>query len=380
MPAGVLMKPEYSGEHPDLNSTTRCKQLEEKLLLTQFTLDRAADMIFWVAPDGRFTYVNIAACRALGYTQEEFLTLTVFDISTRHNKENWEEHRQELKEHESLTFENTFIAKDGHRFPVELSVNYLAFGGREYNCASVRDITERKRAEEELKAAKAQAELYLDLMGHDINNMHQIALGYLEMAKDRIADPAGNEFLDKSIEVLQRSARLIGNVRKLQKLQEGMFLTETVEVRNMLASIQREFGAVPDKTVTSNLNCTGPCYVRANDLLHDVFANLVGNAIKHTAGRADISINLDRVRENGRVYCRVSVEDDGPGIPEDFKDIIFNRALKGTARAKGTGLGLYLVKSLVDSYGGKVWVEDRVPGDHTKGARFVVMLPAADGR
>ena len=72
------------------------------------------------------------------------------------------------------------------------------------------------------------------------------------------------------------------------------------------------------------------------------------------------------------------VEDDGPGIPDDFKSRIFNRMLKGTDKAKGMGLGLYLVKSLVDSYGGRVWVEDRVPGDHTKGARFVVMLPAAE--
>ena len=125
------------------------KQLEEKLLLTQFTLDRAADMIFWVAPDGHFTYVNNAACRVLGYTREELLTKAVFDVNTLHNKENWEEHRQELKQHESITFENTFIAKDGRRIPVELSVNYLAFGGQEYNCASVRDITRRKQAEEE---------------------------------------------------------------------------------------------------------------------------------------------------------------------------------------------------------------------------------------
>ena len=183
---------------------TERKQLEERLLQTQFSIDRASDMIFWVAPDGHFTYVNNAACRALGYTREELLTMAVFDISTRHNNENWQEHRQELKQHESIIFENTFIAKDGHRFPVELSVNYLAFEGREFNCGSVRDITERKRAEEELKAAKAQAELYLDLMGHDINNLHQIALGYLEIARDRQTDPAGNEFIDKPIEVLQR--------------------------------------------------------------------------------------------------------------------------------------------------------------------------------
>ncbi len=65
------------------------------------------------------------------------------------------------------------------------------------------------------------------------------------------------------------------------------------------------------------------------------------------------------------------------GIPDDFKRRIFNRILKGTDKAKGMDFGLYIVKSLADSYGGRVWAEDRVPGDHTKGARFVVMLPVA---
>jgi signal transduction histidine kinase len=217
-------------------------------------------------------------------------------------------------------------------------------------------------------------------MGHDINNMHQIALGYLEMAKDLQADPVVNEFLDKPIEVLQRSARLIRNVRKLQKLHDGPFLTERIEVRAILATVKREFEAVPGKTIALNASCNEPCYVLANELLHDVFANLVSNAIKHTAGGADISISLDRVSENGRVFCRVAVVDDGPGIPDDFKEIIFNRVLQGTLRAKGMGLGLYLVKSLVDSYGGKVWVKDRVPGDYSKGAKFVVLLPTANDR
>jgi len=239
------------------------------------------------------------------------------------------------------------------------------------------DITESKQVVEELKAAKQQAELYLDLMGHDINNMHQIALGYLELAKDSQADHEPTIFLDKPIEVLQRSAKLINNVRKLQKLQDGMFQDQDVEVCKVLSNVQREFGAMPDKTVMLNLNGWGQCHVRANELLHDVFSNLVSNAIKHTNDRVDIIIDMDIIKDNGR-NCRVMVEDYGPGIPDDFKGAIFNRTLKGSANAKGMGLGLYLVKSLVDSYGGQVWVEDRIMGDHAKGARFVVMLPAVE--
>ena len=103
----------------------------------------------------------------------------------------------------------------------------------------------------------------------------------------------------------------------------------------------------------------------------------MSNAVKHT-GAGGHPRRSGCCKGNGSHYCRVMVEDDGPGIPDDFKASIFNRTLKGTQNVKGMGLGLYLVKSLVDSYGGRVWVEDRVSGDHTKGAKFVVMLPAVD--
>jgi len=240
----------------------------------------------------------------------------------------------------------------------------------------VQDVTERRRVEDELKAAKARAELYIDLMGHDINNMHQIALGYLEMAGDLRDDGDLKEFIDKPMEVLQRSTQLIKNVRKLQQLQEGMLQTSIVNVHAVLADVQREFVSAPGKSITLNMDGCRHCHVLANELLHDVFANLVSNAIKHTGDRPEVAISFDEVSENGSRYCRVTVEDNGPGIPDNFKDKVFNRMLSGTDKAKGMGLGLYLVKSLVESYHGRVWTEDRVPGDHTKGAKFLVLLPA----
>ena len=180
-----------------------------------------------------------------------------------------------------------------------------------------REEREREQTEKELSEAKAQAEMYLDLMGHDINNMNQIALGYLELARDMPACEGQNESLDKSIEVLHRSARLIQNVRKLQSLRNGLFKTKEVDVCKVLSEIQREFGSVPDKSVSLNMNGCEHCRVRSNELLHDVFANLVINAIKHTGDHADIFINLEAVGENGQSYCRVSVEDNGPGIPDE---------------------------------------------------------------
>lgn len=240
-----------------------------------------------------------------------------------------------------------------------------------------RDITERRHAEEAMREAKAQAELYVDLMGHDINNMHQISLGYLELARNELTDERLREYVDRPIEVLQRCARLIQNVRKLQRLRDGEFLPGIMDVAEVLRQVQREYGGVPHKTVRLHPDGAGHCPVVANELLYDVFANLVSNAIKHTGSRTDINIGLGTVERDGHQFCGVTVDDNGPGIPDGFKDVVFNRMLKGTQIAKGMGLGLYRVKSLVESYGGTVWVEDRVPGDYFQGAKFVVMLPVA---
>jgi PAS domain S-box-containing protein len=254
----------------------------------------------------------------------------------------------------------------------------LSMDGRVEKVAIIAfDITGRKRAETALQDAKQQAELYLDLLGHDINNMHQIALGYLELAQSRHPEARHQEFLNKPIEVLQRSSRLIQNVRKLQKLRENTPELVVVDVIEVLRDVRHEYGESSGKTLTLDLKGQEHCPVRANELLRDVFENLVSNAVKHTGDGTEISITLETTMEKDGSYCRISVEDNGPGIPDHIKDRVFGRSMKGATGAKGMGLGLYLVRSLVDSYGGQVSVTDRIPGDHTQGARFVVRLPVA---
>jgi len=100
--------------------------------------------------------------------------------------------------------------------------------------------------------------------------------------------------------------------------------------------------------------------------------------VKHSGDLVRIGIAVSMVDRNGRKYHRVSIEDNGPGIPDEKKAEVFHRFMRGQTRMSGTGLGLYIVKTLVESFGGYVKVEDRVKGDHTKGTRFVVYLPATE--
>ena len=248
------------------------------------------------------------------------------------------------------------------------------------NDALEKEIHRRELVEEELKNARAQAELYLDLIGHDISNMHQIILGHLELTKEMLdtderADIPYKKLIDTSIETLKRSAKLIDNVRTLQKLNQCEFDEEIIDLDALLSDIIDEYDHVlPDNTI--KFDCIGSHYVKANPLLHDVFTNLVNNSIKHSnCNDVEIMIILVSSRVNNKDYSMVLVEDNGPGISDDMKEKLFNRLQRGQTKARGTGLGLYIVKTLVESFGGFVKVMDRIPGDHTKGAKFLVYLP-----
>lgn len=127
------------------------KQAEASLQFTQFAIDRAGDAAFWLDSHARFFYVNDAACRSLGYSHEELLSMTVHDIDPWFPAETWADHWSEIRQRRSYTFESSHRTKDGRIFPVEITVNYLEFGGKEYHCAFARDITERKGVEAALR-------------------------------------------------------------------------------------------------------------------------------------------------------------------------------------------------------------------------------------
>jgi len=246
------------------------------------------------------------------------------------------------------------------------------------NKALETEVACHKQAAEDLIRAQAQAELYLDLMCHDISNLNQIALGYLELAQDKlILEPDNIDLVGKPVEALNSSTRLINNVRKLQLATEGRTNSDIVDLSTLLAHTRDEYSGTAGKSVTINYEPKPGCMVDADDLLIEVFSNLVGNSIKHSAGPITINLSLTSHQDGGKEYFVVAVEDNGQGIPDPIKGILFSRLKKGQPVAAGKGLGLYLVRTLVNAYGGKIWVEDRVSGDYTKGSRFMVMLPIA---
>ncbi|MDD3815922.1 MAG: PAS domain S-box protein [Desulfocapsaceae bacterium] len=153
----MLFKP-YSVADSAEEDQSRLAELQ----LTKFTLENVGDAIFWIGEDARLFYVNQAACRSLGYSCQELLSLTVHDINPLFPPENWPEHWQQMKLTGNQTIESVHRAKDGRTFPVEISVNYLEFEGTAFHCSFVRDISDRKKAEAQLRESEERFHLTLD--------------------------------------------------------------------------------------------------------------------------------------------------------------------------------------------------------------------------
>jgi PAS domain S-box-containing protein len=134
---------------------TERKRAEEALRLAKFSVDRAADAVYWIDPQAKVLDVNEAASLMLGYSKEELCAMTVHDLNPDFQTDMWPGFWAETQRRGTMEFETAHRAKDGRLIPIEVSVNYLSHEGKEYHCAFVRDITERKRAEEELRRSEA---------------------------------------------------------------------------------------------------------------------------------------------------------------------------------------------------------------------------------
>ena len=363
---------------------TERKRSEEAIKLAnaynRSLIEASLDPLVTISPDGKITDVNLATEAVTGYPREKLIGTDFSDYFTNPDKAK-EGYLKVL--HDGSVKDYSLEIR--HRFGHITSVIYNATIYRDDRgkvigvFAAARDVTERKRVEEALEEAKNQAEIYIDLMGHDINNLNQVGMGYLELALNTLnLDQKGRELITKPLEALENSSKLIDKVRKIRRINTGEPKLYEIDVARLLRDLIPKYTSINGREVTINYVSGCHCFVMANDLLVDVFSNILGNAVKHSSGPLTINVRVSKAESVNKAYCKVTIEDNGTGIPDDVKKKLFSRFQRGHTKASGKGLGLYLVRSLVHYYHGYVWIEDSVPGDYTKGARFVVMLPVID--
>jgi PAS domain S-box-containing protein len=135
---------------------------EKSLQMMRFSIDNALDRIAWISPDGHFLYANKPACKEMGYTLDEVLSMSVSDVDPNFPIERWAEHYQAVKKTGFMRLETQQISGDGQVHDIEVSSNYLKFRDYEFMCSFGRDITERKRLEIKLKESEERFRAFMD--------------------------------------------------------------------------------------------------------------------------------------------------------------------------------------------------------------------------
>ncbi|MBW4492547.1 MAG: PAS domain S-box protein [Oscillatoria princeps RMCB-10] len=400
-----------------------CQQLWEQHNLLQFSIDRAADAVFWVTPEAGFFYVNDQACLSLGYSREELLSMTLQDINPDFPAEVWPDYWDEIKQFGSFTIESRHQSKDGRIFPVEITVNYLEFNGKEYNCIFARDITERVRALAELYHAKAVAEAanrakstFLANMSHELRTPLNAIIGYSELLQEDAEDLGieDGDFIEDLKSINSAGKHLLGlisDILDFSKIEAGKMTLclETFDIATVIAEVQTTIGPLVEKNgnklavaVSPNL---GTMYADLTKLRQVLF-NLLGNAAKFTE-EGTIALTVSGVEGDmgrdgeGENDCYLPtkpphpltptpstpcnspapwivfrVSDTGIGMTKEQIPGIFESFTQAdastTRKYGGTGLGLAISRRFCQIMGGDLTVESELG----VGSTFTVCLPA----
>ncbi|MFW5953466.1 MAG: PAS domain S-box protein, partial [Candidatus Natronoplasma sp.] len=307
-------------------------------------------------------FVNRHFANMLGYTKEELVGKNIAELTTEEEYQRLSEKTDERKEGESEVYETKLMRQDGTFIHVTLGATpyFDAEGKMNGTVAFIQDISERKEAEE-------REQFLHSLLRHDIRNKIQTIDGYHELMKmdSELSDKA-EEYLDKAKKGVKNSIELIEKIRTLREAQDEEL--QEIELESMIDNLVREKESqIGDIELEMNIRCIGDCSVTAGPLLKEVFSNIIENSVKYAEGT---KIRISAEKSEDEIIC--AIEDDGKGIPEDKRGTIFQKGYT-TDEERGTGLGLFLVKTLMEIYGGNIKVKDSELG----GARFDVHLKKA---
>lgn len=361
----------------DVTETERALRKSQERF--QDIVKNTGDWIWEVDGNGRYTYSNEIVERVLGYKPEEVLGKFFYDFFHPDVRDKLKKKAFEAfeKKEPFIGFVNQNVHKDGHTVILETSgVAIMKEDGSLIGYRGVdRDITQRKQMEDELKDSLQQSEFLLDLMSHDLNNINQAILSSLELILTGEYPPTNfPRFLNLAVAEVHRSKSLVSNVKKLIFLREHRWRkkkTRTLPVlKRAIIQVERDF---PRKDIIISIKARKEERLTAADeLLHDLFYNILHNAARfdrHKEVVVDIGVTSDKG------YWRFEFKDRGPGIPDERKQEVFFRTKVRGDGHRGSGLGLTLVKGIIDRYKGKVWVEDRIKGKPEKGSNFIILLP-----
>ncbi|MHA1844147.1 MAG: PAS domain S-box protein [Promethearchaeota archaeon] len=400
----------YKGLIVSRDTTERKKELStiqrNEALLRQF-IDESVDGIVILNEEGKIIKWNKAQEQIFGYKSSEilekpawesFFLITPLRNWTAESKKEFESYvKKALK-----TGKGSWINKlldyemvDAHGnkkyiqqviFPIKTEKGYL-FG------SICRDFTELKEIELKLKESETkyrdayqQINFYKNLLAHDFSNIIGVIGGFTELNLSLLEDETHTEKLKinhlRIKEQVTRAKQLISNIQVLSKLEESPLELQPLDIyKYLLKSVKYIKNSFQDKPIVIDIETRKKKYImRANELISHVFENLLINSIKYCNNPiVEILIKISQINKNGISKIQLEFIDNGIGIPDEQKSKLFQVSQPdmrtATIYESHMGIGLTLVKKIIDLYKGTITVEDKIKGDYSKGTKIIITLP-----
>jgi len=354
-------------------------------------LEAAPDAMVVVNQSGKIVLLNLQAEKQFGYHRDELVGQQVKNIipegfAERLIADGTRTAAEALAQHMGTGIELSGLRKDGSGFPIEIMLSPLESAEGILVTAAIRDITARKRSEEqlvntigELKRSNDELQQFAYVASHDLQEPLRMVASYTELLADRYKgrlDSDADEFIAYAVDGSNRMQRLIddlltysragANAKAVREISTESAFKEAI---NNLRTPIEESGAVVthDSLPLITTDCTQ---------LAQVFQNLVGNAIKYRDAKV-LNVHVSAAKTGGNQWM-FFVRDNGLGIASEYFErifILFQR-LHGPTEFKGTGIGLAICKKVLERAGGSIWV-DSEPG---KGSTFYFTLPERGGK
>ena len=355
-------------------------------------MQHAADTILVLDLNQRILEANEPAFTYFGHTLEELRQLRFEDLHPPQCAAEVEQRFEALKSSGAARFETTHRRKDGSVFPAEVSAQVVRFENETLVLCFIRDITEAKRVQEELRllldaaqAANKAKSTFLASMSYEIRTPLNSILGFSQLL---IRDPGLTAQQRQNIETLQGSGEylllLINDILELAKIEAGRVTLNpgVFDLASLVEDLKTMFGprikSSQVQLVIPAADSFPPCLVTDGRKLRQVLVNLLSNAVKFTSqGQIILRIAL-QTTSAGPWRLRAEVEDTGPGIaPEELGKLFqsFERTASGIRAGGGTGLGLAISREFVRLMGGEL----RVRSQWGIGSVFFFEIPVKPG-
>lgn len=372
-----------------IRDVTRYKQYEESLAeevsWRRILMEQSRDGIVILDSDGSVFEANPRFAEMIGYTLEEVHKLHVWDWDAHYTREQVTEMFKRA-DNKGILHETLHRRKDGTLIDVEINASAAIFGDRKLSFCACRDITERKRSEEEILNAKLVAETankskdeFLATISHELRTPLNSIIGFSDVLLEEIFGSLNNKqtmYISNISKSGKHLLSLINDILDLSKIQAGeMELNyEEFDVSNAIAEVKTTTEPLAAKKCISMDIKIDPQLVAIcadETRFRQILYNLTSNAIKFTPEKGNVTIETYRFGD----MIQVSVKDTGIGMSTEDMNQLFRpfRQLNPylTREFEGTGLGLVLVKKFIEMHGGKIRVESKIG----EGSIFSFVIP-----